>query len=75
MLPITAAVHMQECFIVNLSPTIGVMSEALVQLQARYHHRGEAASEEYLSAATFVSRHARRPPDEPVHGHDAACAR
>jgi hypothetical protein len=28
---------------------------ALVQLQARYHHRGEAASEKCLSAATFVS--------------------
>src|SRR5712675_1837385 len=31
---------------------------ALVQLQAHYHHRGEAASETCLSAATFVrSRH------------------
>ena len=29
-------------------------SNALVQLQARYHHRGEAASEKCLSAATFV---------------------
>ena len=27
---------------------------ALVQLQARYNHRGEAASEKCLSAATFV---------------------
>jgi len=29
---------------------------ALVQLQAHYHHCGEAASEKCLSAATFVSR-------------------
>ena len=29
---------------------------ALVQLQAHYHHCGEAASEECLSAATFVRR-------------------
>jgi len=27
---------------------------ALVQLQAHYHHRGEVASEKCLSAATFV---------------------
>jgi hypothetical protein len=32
-------------------------SNALVQLQARYHHCGEAASKKCLSAATFV-----RPP-------------
>ena len=30
------------------------LANALVQLQARYHHCGEAASEECLSAATFV---------------------
>jgi len=29
-------------------------SNALVQLQARYNHCGEAASEKCLSAATFV---------------------
>ena len=29
-------------------------SNVLVQLRARYHHRGEAASEKCLSAATFV---------------------
>jgi hypothetical protein len=33
-------------------------ANALVQLQAHYHHCGEAASEKCLSAATFV----RRPP-------------
>src|SRR6185503_3413712 len=32
------------------------LSNALVQLQAQYHHCGEAASEKCLSAATFVSR-------------------
>ena len=31
-------------------------SNALVQLQARYNHCGEAASEKCLSAATFVRR-------------------
>jgi hypothetical protein len=30
------------------------LSNALVQLQAHYHHCGEAASEKCLSAATFV---------------------
>src|SRR4051812_47476234 len=30
------------------------MPNALVQLQAHYHHCGEAASEKCLSAATFV---------------------
>jgi hypothetical protein len=35
------------------------MLNALVQLQARYHHRGEAASEKCLSAATFVRLRAR----------------
>jgi len=30
------------------------LPNALVQLQARYNHRGEAASEKCLSAATFV---------------------
>ncbi len=30
---------------------------ALVQLQAQYHHCGEAASEKCLSAATFVRPH------------------
>jgi hypothetical protein len=29
-------------------------ANALVQLQAHYHHCGEAASEKCLSAATFV---------------------
>ncbi len=33
---------------------------ALVQLQAQYHHRGEAASEKCLSAATFVRHPAYR---------------
>jgi hypothetical protein len=33
---------------------------ALVQLQARYNHCGEAASEKCLSAATFVRPLARR---------------
>ena len=32
------------------------LSNAQVQLQARYHHRGVAASEKCLSAATFVRR-------------------
>ena len=32
---------------------------ALVQLQARYNHCGEAASKKCLSPATFVRRHAR----------------
>lgn len=32
----------------------GVPPNALVQLQAHYHHCGEAASEKCLSAATFV---------------------
>src|SRR6185503_6407866 len=35
-------------------------SNALVQLQAHYHHCGEAASEKCLSAATFVRRQALR---------------
>jgi hypothetical protein len=34
------------------------LSNALVQLQAHYHHRAEAASEKGLSAATFVSQRA-----------------
>jgi len=33
---------------------------ALVQLQAHYHHCGEAASENCLSAATFVRSRAAR---------------
>jgi hypothetical protein len=33
---------------------LGHPPNALVQLQARYHHCGEAASEKCLSAATFV---------------------
>ena len=37
------------------------LSNALVQLQAQYHHCGEAASEKCLSAATFVRRRAPRP--------------
>jgi hypothetical protein len=32
------------------------LPNALVQLQAHYHHCGEAASEKCLSAATFVRR-------------------
>src|SRR6059058_4424862 len=31
-----------------------LLANAQVQLQARYHHRGEAASEKCLPAATFV---------------------
>jgi hypothetical protein len=38
----------------NLSPTMWMMPNALVQLQARYNHCGVAASEKCLSAATFV---------------------
>ena len=40
---------------------IGVISppNALVQLQAQYHHCGVAASEKCLSAATFVRRQRR----------------
>ena len=34
----------------------GELPNALVQLQAHYHHCGEAASEKCLSAATFVRR-------------------
>ena len=34
------------------------MANALVHLQAHYHHCGEAASENCLSVATFVRRHA-----------------
>ena len=37
---------------------LGCPPNALVQLQARYHHCGEAASEECLSAATLVSQRA-----------------
>ena len=33
------------------------LPNALVQLQAQYHHCGEAASEKCLSAATFVRPH------------------
>ena len=33
------------------------LPNALVQLQAHYHHCGEAASEKCLSAATFVRWH------------------
>src|SRR5450759_64956 len=36
-------------------------SNALVQLQAHYHHCGEAASEKCLSAATFVRPRGRKP--------------
>ena len=32
----------------------GLLLNALVQLQARYYHCGEAASEKCLPAATFV---------------------
>jgi hypothetical protein len=42
--------------------TLGKLPNALVQLQAHYHHCGEAASEKCLSAATFV-----RPPVEISH--------
>ena len=35
-------------------PMFGVLPNALVQLQAHYHHCGEAASEKCLAAATFV---------------------
>jgi len=38
----------------SLGIWLRVMHNALVQLQARYHHCGEAASEKCLSAATFV---------------------
>jgi hypothetical protein len=34
--------------------TFKTVANALVQLQARYHHCGEAASEKCLSAAAFV---------------------
>ena len=34
--------------------------DALVQLQARYHHCDEAASEECLSPATFVRQYVQR---------------
>ena len=37
------------------------LAKALVQLQARYDHRGDAASEACLSAATEVRRHVRDP--------------
>ncbi len=43
-------------------------SNALVQLQARYNHCGDAASEECLSAATFVKGcpYRRSGPAEPT---------
>src|SRR5713101_4657081 len=37
-----------------------LLPNVLVQLQAQYHHCGEAASEKCLSAATFVRLHANR---------------
>jgi hypothetical protein len=37
-----------------LGPATSWPANALVQLQAQYHHCGEAASEKCLSAATFV---------------------
>ena len=42
------------------SHSLSELSNALVQLQAHYHHCGEAASEKCLSAATFV-RHQGAP--------------
>src|SRR5205085_10287546 len=43
---------------VTICTCVGLPPQALVQLQALYHHCGEAASEKCLSAATFV-RHRR----------------
>jgi hypothetical protein len=36
------------------------LPNALVQLQAQYNHRGVAASEKCLSAATFVRQASRK---------------
>jgi hypothetical protein len=52
----------------------GLLLNALVQMQARYHHCGEGASEKCLAAATFVrwrgqnSRNAARSQDQPLRG-------
>src|SRR5215210_5948033 len=37
-----------------MSSEVSGLANAVVQLQAHYHHCGEAASEKCLSAATFV---------------------
>src|SRR3954471_1914449 len=47
-----SAIRHSELLRVCLWPVM--MPNALVQLQARYHHCGEAASEKCLSAATIV---------------------
>jgi len=50
---------MPECRPVCYLVTKCGLPNALVQLQAHYHHCGEAASEKCLSAATFVRQHER----------------
>jgi hypothetical protein len=47
-----------EEVVIAIMPVL--LSNALVQLQARYNHCGEAASEKCLAAATFVRRQAPR---------------
>ena len=46
-----------------------LLSNALVQLQAHYRRRGEAASEKCLSAATFVRWRARVTVDPAITAH------
>jgi hypothetical protein len=48
--------HDNQCAGPSNGMHASVLSNALVQLQARYNHCGEAASEKCLSAATFVRR-------------------
>jgi hypothetical protein len=55
----TDALAMTQCVLRGKNRVIFKRPNALVQLQARYNHRGEAASEKCLSAATFVRSHAR----------------
>ena len=51
-----------RCSMLKFARTL-LLPNALVQLQAHYHHCGEAASEKCLSAATFVRPRRRQSRD------------
>src|SRR2546423_8069469 len=53
---------MRQEFAAECASFCGGYLTAQVQLQAHYHHCGEAASEKCLSAATFVRRRGRPKP-------------
>src|SRR5206468_9065988 len=53
-----------------------LLANAQVQLQAQYHHRGEAASEKCLPAATFVRWRRRKTAYQlPTRGDAWQCSR